>query len=46
MGTSSSQHEEIGRRGEALYQEKIKALVDPKHYGKFVVIDVETVTMK
>ena len=26
----------------ALYQEKIKPLVDPLHFGKFVVIDVET----
>ena len=34
--------EEIGRKGEALYQEKIKPLVDPLHYGEFVVIDVES----
>ena len=34
--------DEIGERGEAIYQEHIKHLVDPLHYGKFVVIDVKT----
>lgn len=42
MSSSLKWAEEIGRKGEALYQERIKALVDPLHYGKFVVIDVET----
>ena len=42
MSSSFQWAEEIGRKGEALYQEKIKPLVDPLHYGKFVVIDVET----
>jgi hypothetical protein len=34
--------EEVANRGEAIYQERIKPLVDPLHYGKFLVIDVET----
>ena len=42
MSSSFKWAEEIGRKGEALYQEKIKPLVDPLHYGKFVVIDVES----
>jgi hypothetical protein len=32
----------ISERGKAIYEECIKHLVDPLHYGKFVVIDVET----
>ena len=34
--------EDVANRGEAIYQEQIKPLVDPLHYGKFLVIDVET----
>lgn len=34
--------EEVAKRGEAIYQEQIKPLVDPVHFGKFLVIDVET----
>ena len=34
--------EEVARRGEAIYQEEIKPLVDPVHFGEFLVIDVET----
>ena len=32
----------IGERGKSIYEDRIKHLVDPLHYGKFVVIDVET----
>lgn len=43
MTTSRNDVEEIAERGRKLYEEHIKALVDPDvHYGKFVVIDVET----
>ena len=42
MSSSFKWAEEIGRKGQALYQEKIKPLVDPLHYGKFVAIDVES----
>ena len=34
--------EDVAKRGEAIYQERIKPLVDPLHYGKFLAIDVET----
>jgi hypothetical protein len=35
--------EEIRRRGEALYEERIRALVEtPENIGKLVAIDVET----
>lgn len=42
MSRDSSRPEEVGRRGETLYKEKIEYLVDPLHFGKFVVLDVET----
>ena len=34
--------EKVAKQGEAIYQERIKPLVDPLHYGKFLVIDVAT----
>ena len=34
--------QEIADRGEKIYQEHIRALVDPSEYGKFVVIDVDS----
>ena len=43
MSTDPNYIEEVAERGRKLYEERIKALVDPVvHYGKFVVIDVET----
>ncbi len=33
---------EISARGEAIYREKIRRLVEPQEHGKFVVIDIET----
>ena len=42
MSSITGKAEEIAVRGEALYQEHIKPVVDPLHYGKFVVIDIET----
>ena len=42
MYTDPAWVEEVARRGEAIYQEHIKPLVDPLHYGKFLVVDVET----
>ena len=33
---------DIAKRGEAIYQERIKHIVDPAKKGSFVVIDVET----
>ena len=42
MYSSSEWVEEVARQGEAIYQERIRTLVDPLHYGEFLVIDVAT----
>lgn len=34
--------EEIGSRGEDIYQKQIRDKVDPKHKGMFLVLDIET----
>ena len=34
--------EEIRARGEAIYREQIRSLVELKKRGKFVIIDIET----
>ena len=34
--------EEIARRGQALYEERLRAAVDARDRGKFLVLDVET----
>jgi hypothetical protein len=34
--------EEFARRGNELYESKIRALVDPLHQGRLVAIDIET----
>ena len=33
---------EVASRGEAIYKREIRDRVDPKHKGKFLVIDIET----
>ena len=33
---------EVASRGEAIYRQEIRHKVDPKHKGKFLVIDIET----
>jgi hypothetical protein len=33
---------EIAQRGQALYEQQIRARVDPSHQGKFLVLDIET----
>ncbi len=33
---------EIAQRGEALYDQSLKSLVEPKHFGKYLVVDIET----
>ena len=35
-------HEEIRDRGEKIYEERIKALVEPEKVGKFIVIDIDS----
>ena len=43
MTTDRNEVEEMAERGQEIYDERIKALIDlDVHYGKFVVIDVET----
>ena len=34
--------EEITRRGQALYDERLRADVDTRHRGKFLVLDIES----
>ena len=34
--------EEIARRGQALYEERVRAEVDARDRGKFLVLDIET----
>ena len=34
--------DEVCDRGERIYQEQIKHLVEPQENGKFIVIDIET----
>ncbi len=42
MHSNTEWVDEVAKRGEAIYQEQIKPLVDPHYVGKFLVIDVET----
>ena len=34
--------DEVVRRGRALYEERIRAAVEPSHLGKFLALDIET----
>lgn len=34
--------EEIGQRGVAIYDAKLRSLLEPQHRGQFVAIDVES----
>ena len=42
MSSNLDLADKIREQGKAIYEEHIKHLVDPLHYGKFVIIDVET----
>ena len=42
MTSRTYRREEVSARGEVIYREKIRSLVEPQERGKFVVIDVET----
>lgn len=42
MPTKDYNGEEIARRGQALYQEQIRAEVEAQNKGKYLVINVET----
>lgn len=34
--------DEIARRGQALYEQRIRGALEPGHEGKFLVVDIET----
>jgi hypothetical protein len=42
MGQRRYTKEEIAARGQAIYEQQIRALVEPEHIGKYLVIDIET----
>lgn len=42
MPNTSYTREEIAKRGEAIYDEKIRPHVETGHQGDYVVIDIET----
>ena len=42
MGHPRYTSEEIAARGKAIYDEKIRAKVEPHHTGEFLIIDIET----
>lgn len=42
MSHSRYTSEEIARRGQALYEERVRAEVDARERGKFLVLDIET----
>jgi hypothetical protein len=42
MAHSRYSSDEIVDRGQALYDEQIRAKVEPQHNGKFLVLDVDT----
>ena len=42
MSYSDWTAEEIGARGEEIYQTQIRDKVDPKYKGMFLVLDIET----
>ena len=42
MATEKYTIDEVCDRGEQIYEEQIKHLVEPDHNGKFIVIDIES----
>ena len=42
MATPNYSIDEVCDRGEEIYEEKIKPLVEPQENGKFIVIDIES----
>jgi len=42
MRVTTLSAEEIAHRGEAIYQERIRPLVEPDHHGDYVVISIDT----
>lgn len=42
MATRRYPKEEFGRRGDAIYEQKVLPLLKPRDRGKYVAIDIET----
>ena len=42
MSYTNYTSKEVASRGEAIYRREIRAKVEPKHNGKFLVIDIDT----
>ena len=42
MSGANDTADRVAERGEAIYRERIRELVEPEHWGQFVVIDIET----
>ena len=42
MASHATNHAEIARRGEPLYDSEIRPIVEPVHNGEFVVIDIDS----
>lgn len=42
MSNTKYTRKEIAERGEAIYEEEIRANVDPAHHGAYLVLDIET----
>ncbi len=42
VASSQSEFESIGQRAEKVYCEKLRAVLEPTHFGQYVVINVET----
>ena len=42
MSHSRYTSEEIARRGQALYEERLRGIVDARDRGKFLVVDIES----
>lgn len=42
MGHPRYSAEEIVRRGKEIYEQKLRARLEPEHIGKYLVIDIET----
>ena len=42
MSTEKYTIDEVCDRGDQIYEEQIKHLVEPEHNGKFIVIDIES----
>ncbi len=40
--TSTTRCGDIAERGTRIYEERLRAILEPEHTGKFIVIDVET----